>query len=318
MSKEMMQSSKRKPGIVFFLALIGITALLMLLAAQPAEAETNRIRLAGKNRYETSFAIAENLYKTHGKYANMTVASGANYPDALSSCYLTYEKDTPLLLVDKSVETQVLQRIKKYTKPGGTVYLIGGTGSVSAAFEQRVKAAGFKPVRLAGTDRYKTNLAILKAVGTNGKELLVASGMNYPDSLSASAVPKPLLLVGEKLTEEQKAFLRSSGITKFYILGGFGTIPITVQSELRACCGCPFERLGGENRYETSFKIAKKFFHNPPIMTLACGTNFPDGLSGGPLAMNKQAPLVLVNDLNYLFALRCGLDFRSETVYTFG
>ena len=313
----MTQAGKRKTRIVIFLALIGITVLLMLLAAQPAEAETDPIRLAGKTRYETSFAIAEYLFKEHGRYENMTVASGVNYPDALSGCYLTYVRETPLLLVDKSVETQVLQRIKKYTKPRGTVYLIGGPGSVSQQFEQRVKSAGFKVVRLAGNDRYETNLQILRNTGIKEGELLIASGLNYPDSLSASAIPKPLLLVGKTLTPQQKAFLTTAGVTKAYVLGGEGSVSRDVVRELRSYCP-KIERIGGIDRYETSFLIAKRFFDLPESITFASGANFPDGLSGGPVAMRKGAPLVLTSDIQVVYGLRCALDFNSMQTYIFG
>ena len=53
------------------------------------------------------------------------------------------------------------------------------------------------------------------------------------------------------------------------------------------------ERIGGANRYATSTMIADKFFDNPQYAVLAYGLNLPDGLSGGPLAMSLDAPLVL-------------------------
>ena len=294
-----------------------ILFILFFLVAGTRSADAKTTRLAGKTRYETSFAIADNLYQQKGKFSNMTVASGANYPDALSGCYLTYVRKTPLLLVDKSVESQVLSRIRRYTKTGGTVYLIGGTGSVSASFEKRVKRAGYKTVRLSGSNRFDTNLAILKNVGTRGKELLVASGLNYPDSLSASAVPKPLLLVGNSLTARQKFFLRSAGITRIYILGGTGSVSSTVERQLRSYCS-RIERVGGANRYETSVLIAKRFFKSPATLTLASGANFPDGLSGGPVAMSRKAPLILVTDGTAASALRYALDYGIDRAFVFG
>ena len=299
---------------------IAVAAFCLILLSgriEPAHAETYYQRLAGNTRYETSFAIAEFLFKEYGKFDNMTVASGANYPDALSGCYLTYVKETPLLLVDANVETQVLQRIKKYTKAGGTVYLIGGPGSVSKRFEQRVKQAGYKTIRLAGKDRFETNLQILNTTGTKERELLVASGLNYPDSLSASAIPKPLLLVGASLTSSQKAFLRKAGIQRIYILGGEGSVNKNLERELGFYCS-RMERIGGKDRYETSFLIAKYFFDDPNCIAFAAGTNYPDGLSGGPLAMAAEAPLVLTSDNQMLYPMRSALDFRPEYTFFFG
>ena len=301
--------------------LLSLMILLVILAArEPAYAEEplDFTRLSGKTRFETSFAIANYLYRAHGRFENMTVASGMNYPDALSGCYLTKVKDTPLLLVDKSVEDQVVQRITMYTKPGGTVYLLGGPGSISAGFEKKVRKAGFEVVRLAQGNRYGTNLEILKEAGTKGQELLVASGENYPDSLSASAVPKPLMLVGNALTPEQRAFLKQAGITKIYILGGEGSVSKAIEKELKRYA--PLHRIAGSNRYKTSFLIASYFMPDADRKTIASGQNFPDGLAGGPVAMYLNAPLILVSKENYGYAHYC--NWRSswffDNAFVFG
>ena len=42
-------------------------------------------------------------------------------------------------------------------------------------------------------------------------------------------------------------------------------------------------------------KVAETFFDSPSAAVLACSTNFPDGLCGGPLAYALGAPLLLVN-----------------------
>ena len=291
-----------KNSSIFCLYLAILFFGIFLFTSQDTVAATSiDIRLAGNNRFETSFAIAEQLYQKHGKFDNMTVASGMNYPDALSGCYLTCVKDTPLLLVDKSVESMVLQRIKQYTKKGGTVYFIGGAGSISEQFEARVQAAGFRVKRLAQSNRFGTNLEILKEIGSGESELLVASGLNYPDSLSASAVKKPLLLVANTLNNDQKAFLKQAGVKRIYILGGAGSVSRAVENELRTYCP-KIERIGGANRYETSYLIAKRFFPKASIVTLASGLNFPDGLSGGPVAMSADAPLILVSETNTSYA----------------
>ncbi|MCR4712045.1 MAG: cell wall-binding repeat-containing protein [Clostridia bacterium] len=289
------------PIVIVVLLLIFLGALFPV--SEPAYADTSAktTRLSGPSRFETGFAIADYLFRSHGAFDNMTVASGLNYPDALSGCYLAKVKDSPLLLVDKAVEDQVIQRLRMYTKPGGTVYLLGGPGSISTVFEKKVQKAGFQVVRLAQGNRYGTNLEILKEAGTKGQELLVASGENYPDSLSASAVPKPLLLVGKALTPEQRVFLKQAGITKIYILGGEGSVNKAVENELKAC-GVPIHRLAGANRYATSFLIARYFGKESACVTYASGQNFPDGLAGGPVAMYQDAPLLLIAPNSHVYA----------------
>ena len=71
--------------------------------------------------------------------------------------------------------------------------------------------------------------------------------------------------------------------------------------------------MAGENRYETSAAVARQFFGDESkAVTLAYGDNFPDGLSGGPLAMAIDTPLLLVNSRNTLYAKeyaeQCGAD----------
>ena len=53
------------------------------------------------------------------------------------------------------------------------------------------------------------------------------------------------------------------------------------------------ERIAGQNRFETSVKIAEKFFDSPESAVLAYAWDFPDGLCGGPLATTMNAPLIL-------------------------
>ena len=42
--------------------------------------------------------------------------------------------------------------------------------------------------------------------------------------------------------------------------------------------------------------MAKKFFSNPTSAVVAYGLNFPDGLSGGPLAYAIGGPLLLTEN----------------------
>ena len=126
------------------------------------------------------------------KFDNMIVACGKNYPDALSGGYLAKVKNAPILLVEESEESSVADYITKNIASDGKVYILGGTGAVSTAFENRIKSKGVATERLGGKTRYETNLAILKAAGVKNEDILVCSGNGYADSLSASAVVSPM------------------------------------------------------------------------------------------------------------------------------
>ena len=160
---------------------------------------------------------------------------------------------------------------------------------------EKLTAAGYQPVRLAGENRYETNVKILEAAGVTGGEIIVATGKNFADSLSASAVRKPILLVKENLSDLQKEYLNTLKDSGFYIVGGEEAVGKDVEKELDAY-GTVLDRLAGRNRRETSVLIAQKFFGNPTAAVTAYAGNFPDGLCGGPLAAELNVPLLLTVD----------------------
>ena len=270
------------------------------------------IRIAGDNRYATSTAAADALKKSLAadKFENIIVASGADYPDALAGSYLAKVKNAPVMLVGKDVNTEadVKQYINKNLKKGGTVYLLGGTGVVTSRFEAGVKKLkdsdgnAVKVERLGGQTRYETNIAILKAAGVDKEDLLVCTGEGFADSLSASAVGKPILLVaGSGVNDTQKKYLGSLKIKDIYLIGGTGVVSDKIGTQLKKYdqddkC----ERVAGQNRYLTSVAVAKEFFpKGSDSAVLAYAMNFPDGLAGGPLALSIKAPLILTDNSGY-------------------
>lgn len=282
-----------KASAVVMMLFLVLTSIPMIALADTTTTESN-VRISGQDRYGTSFAVADELHKQTGAFDNVVVAFGGNFPDALSGGYLSKVKDAPLILIDPNQESRVLSYIKNNMKSNGTVYLLGGTGVVRSDFEAALKSQGNKVKRLAGQGRYDTNLEILKEAVKPGEEILVASGANYPDSLSGSAVGKGMLLVGKTLTDAQKNWIKSNNTKKFYILGGDAAVSPAVESELKTMG--TVERIGGANRYDTSRKVADRFFPKAKKVALVSGKNFPDGLSGAPIAMVNNAPIILVAD----------------------
>lgn len=255
-------------------------------------------RAAGADRIATSLAIAKALKSELGvsRFSNIVVASALNFPDALTGSYLAAVKDAPILLTYDKVHSQIISYIRSNLASGGTVYILGGTGAVSASFENQLYSAGIRYKRLAGNDRLGTNLAILNEAGVSyGSNVLVCTATGYADSLSASATGLPILLVGSSLTAEQRSFLSNVG-GSITIIGGTSAVSSSLESQLRSYGSV--SRLAGSNRYETSVKVAQRFFSNPYTAVLAYAKNYPDGLCGGPLAYTMGAPLILT-DSNY-------------------
>ena len=274
------------------ISLILVFVLALSLVPQ-VRAEENFHRVYGENRFETAFAIADQMKQTLGirKFNAVIVACGSNFADALAGSYLASVCRAPILLAHNTKYNALAKDyIRANLEPGHTVYILGGEKAVAKDMEQNLE--GFRVVRLAGENRFETNLEILREAGVSeGNEILVATGSNFADCLSGSATGKPILLVHKKLSDSQKAYLSQLKTCKFCIIGGTNA----VSSDLEAQLG-PYgitERIGGSNRFDTSVKVAQRFFTSPTTAVLAYAMNFPDGLCGGPLAYSLGAPLIL-------------------------
>lgn len=251
------------------------------------------VRVFGATRYETSFMLADALKAQLGidKFSTVIVTSGENFADALAGSYLAADKSAPILLTNGKNISTVHSYIKNNLASGGTVYILGGVNAVSANMEKGL--TGYNIKRLQGADRYATNLAILNEVGVSGEDILICTGNGFADSLSASATGKPILLVNKNLTTDQKTFLKNVSGNNCYILGGTSAISDSLEKQIDSYVSGSLKRLGGATRYETSVLLAQTFFDNADAAVLAYAMNYPDGLSGGPLAESKKAPLIL-------------------------
>ncbi|MBP3493135.1 MAG: leucine-rich repeat protein [Oscillospiraceae bacterium] len=250
-------------------------------------------RLAGSSRYDTAFLTADTLKEQLGvdKFSCAIVTSGENFADALAGSYLAYVKSAPILLTDNDNIADVMDYIRENVAAGSTVYALGGAAVVTDGL-QAVENDGFVFKRLAGTSRFETNLEILKECGDiAGEDILVCTGYNFADSLSASAAKRPILLVDDTLNAEQKAYLAQQTDSIFYLVGGTGAVTTAVEHELLHYSYA--KRLAGANRFATSQLVAETFFDSPTAAVLAYGFNFPDGLCAGPLAASMDAPLLL-------------------------
>lgn len=162
----------------------------------------NVIRLSGANRYGTNEKTLNEF-----KLNDVGVADGENYPDALSASALLKDKNLGLLLVNG---------VKPYKTNHNVKYTFGYS----------VKQDAGK--RLAGRDRYATNLAVLNELGRKDN-IAIASGEVFPDALSAinvvTAKDASVVLVRNntnKISKDLNDYIEKA--KDAYILGGTSTI----------------------------------------------------------------------------------------------
>lgn len=249
-------------------------------------------RVYGSNRFETALTAADAIKGQSGadKFDSIIIACGMEYPDALSGSYLAYVTGAPILLAHESNAAQIREYVGKNIRQNGTVYLLGGTAALSDEVAEGLQNCVVR--RVWGDNRFLTNLAVLKQAKVTGGEILVCTGLNYADCLSAAAVKKPILMVYNDLLPEQKQYLETLTDCHFTIIGGENAVSKEIAKELKAYG--TVDRIGGADRCETSVLIAQRYFQDPENAVLAYALNFPDGLSGGPLAISMNAPLLLV------------------------
>lgn len=165
--------------------------------------ENNIVRIGGINRDETSVKIAENLNLAQG--TTVVISNDSAFADALSISPKAGFSQWPILLTSSNKLNEDVERYIKDIKPS-IVYIVGGNAAISENVKNRIKEiTGYddnKIVRLGGQDRYETVEKINNYFYENNLDkVYVASGENFPDSLSGSAVAaiqgKPLVLVSQ-------------------------------------------------------------------------------------------------------------------------
>ena len=96
-----------------------------------------KLRLAGSNRYKTSVEVAK-AFKTvlNKDIDTVIIASGEDYPDALSAGPLASSKNAAILLTEaKGLNPDVKKYIEE-TKSIKNVIIVGGESTVSAQVEK--------------------------------------------------------------------------------------------------------------------------------------------------------------------------------------
>ncbi|NUR61171.1 MAG: hypothetical protein HOV87_21295 [Catenulispora sp.] len=287
-------------------------------------------RLAGTDRIGTAIAASvaqwpKAPYKSTGyadpkTQAGSVVLSRSDLPyDALGGATLATVTGGPLLLtptdhLDAGVKAEITRALGAPSSTN-TVYVLGGEQALSPAVFNAVKDMGYTVKRIAGEDRFSTSVAIAKEVtarygaGGQPERILVATGKNFPDALSAGAAAEAstgesgpnvgvvVLTDDTKIPAATAAYLAQNAAHAFNGVYGVGGQADTALTN----AGIKHTKVAGENRFQTSYLVAKTFFGkglggNPPRKVgFATGLNWADALSGGAFMGHVDGPLLLVD-----------------------
>lgn len=282
-----------------------VNALAAVKAAQEGvvpQPRSSWVRLAGSNRYDTMAAVVAEGFSS---CTWAVVATGTNYPDALSASALAGVKKCPVIITaPQGLSDQA--RVQLSRLKVSNVYLMGGTNAISSQVENDLKGMGIAVTRIAGSSRMATSLKAYeetRASGSKSNTVIVATGVGFADSLSigpwAYHSGSPIVLTqsnGTLSSEAVAAIKADSKVSRVIIAGGTNAVRDEVKTQLGD--KYTYVRLSGENRYATSRAIAEwetgqgLGWQRPAAAT---GSNFPDALTGAALCGRKGSVLVLVS-----------------------
>ena len=221
----------------------------------------------------------------------LVLANDSSYADSLSAGPLAASLDAPLLLNHGTG----LDTGCTLIAPGATVYIVGGEGVVSRAAESTLRGQGVTTVRIGGTDRYATAVAVARAIDAlrpagTAQQVFLASGTDFPDALSAGAPAGAasgavLLTRGPRMAPATAAYLAGRSSTTVYAVGGDAARAVTLPAG---------NEIVGANRYETATLVADRFFPEPATAAFASGATYPDALSAAAFGGHAGAPVLMM------------------------
>lgn len=191
-------------------------------------------RLGGADRYATAAAIARDQHDPG--VATVYVATGRNFPDALSGGAAAADEDAPLLLVDGNIPQTTAAELVRLQP--GRIVVLGGPVAVSDEVEQGLRAYAAAVVRLAGGNRYETAARIAASFAEPNDPAFVATGENFPDALTgtppAGMAGGPLVLVARtEVPGAIAAELERLDPSRAVVLGGEVAVSAGVADALK-------------------------------------------------------------------------------------
>lgn len=186
-------------------------------------------RLAESTRFDTAYQIYNELTKLGVESKTAIISTGANFADALSVSPYSYMQSAPFFLSSQSgLDEESLTALKDFQ----SAIIVGGQNAVPPSVEQQLRSIGVATSRIQGATRYETSLEIskftLNNLSINPSSVVYATGANFPDALSGSAlagINKTVLLLAQN---ESSPTVGASSILpdveSVYVLGGQNAI----------------------------------------------------------------------------------------------
>ena len=225
-SKAELQRVLPTGGKVYILG--GTGAVPASVATQLTDLGYQVVRYGGADRFATAVQVADAL----GDPGTVLLATGTNFPDALSAGVAAAKAGGVVLLTNgTSLPSTTSSYLAAHAK---TVYAVGGPAA----------AADKKATALVGVDRYATSVALAAKFFSSPSSVGVASGTAFPDALSGGALLAhagiPLVLAAPGgLPPAVGAYLSSvkSSVVSAHLFGGSAALGVAVQTAVASTLG---------------------------------------------------------------------------------
>jgi len=169
---------------------VGPSVLLAL-----AQSGYSVTQLGGATRYDTSEIVDTQAGQTAGSdpagEPTAIIATGDDFPDALAAGPLAWARHFPIVLTDGSQAALSSQALATLTTDKiKDVLLMGGSSALNPGINAQLTGLGITiDMQFAGADRTDTAAQLwdylISAYGFSKSTVILASGANFPDALSA-------------------------------------------------------------------------------------------------------------------------------------
>lgn len=259
--------------------------------------------IKGNNRFSTATEISKMNYATGG---TVVLVNGNAVADGIAATPLAASENASILLANtNNLPSETANRMKEIAPQ--KVIIVGGENAVSKALEAKIaNDYAVEVQRIAGKDRYATSFEIAKKLVESGAEIKTAyivAGTGEADALSvaskAGADKQPIILTGkDSIAPEMYAWLKEQNLEDAYFIGGNKVISDNVINSVNEITtnDVTANRIAGNNREETNAKVIEKLYTGGFSNVYAAKSNvLVDALSAGPMAAQRNCPVVLVN-----------------------
>lgn len=192
-------------------------------------------RIAGADRYTTAALIAKEVgVPADGRVA---VVNGETHADAVSIAPYAGRSLIPILLVQPSaIPTATGQMRNIFGTAWRSTIVVGGVAAVNDAVARSCPV----PTRVAGINRYGTNIAVIDKYYPGTSKFYVCNGYSASDSLAAGALAgkdgRATLLVAPRTINNQTRLWIENNETRigaWTMVGGTAAVPYLQEWILR-------------------------------------------------------------------------------------